>query len=86
MTLLRLLLRLLSVLAALDAFYGLVQQLAGFPSWDLRWINSSGYMALNVGGFDRSFGSFSSSQEYAVFLASAWSYGWHCSDGGGLCG
>ena len=66
--LLRLLLRLLSVLAALDAFYGLVQQLAGFPSWDLRWINSSGYAALNVGGFDRSFGSFSSSQEYAVFL------------------
>ena len=66
--LLRLLLRLLSVLAALDAFYGLVQQFAGFPSWDLRWINTSGYAALNVGGFDRSFGSFSSSQEYAVFL------------------
>ena len=67
--LLRLLLRLLSVLAALDAFYGLVQQLAGFPSWDLRWINSSGYTALNVGGFDRAFGSFSSAQEYSVFLS-----------------
>jgi hypothetical protein len=65
---LRVLLRLLSVLAALEAFYGLVQQLAGFPSWDLRWINTSGYVALGVGGFDRSFGSFSSSQEYAVFL------------------
>ena len=66
--LMRLLLRLLSVLAALDAFYGLVQQLAGFPSWDLRWINSSGYAALNVGGFDRAFGSFSSAQEYSIFL------------------
>jgi hypothetical protein len=66
--LMRLLLRLLSVLAALDAFYGLVQQLAGFPSWDLRWINSLGYSALNVGGFIRSFGSFSSSEEYTVFL------------------
>ena len=67
--LLRQLLRLLSVLAALDAVYGLIQQLAGFPSWDLRWINSSGYAALNVGGFARAFGSFSSSQEYAVFLS-----------------
>jgi hypothetical protein len=66
--LLRLLLRLVSVLAALDAFYGLVQQFAGFPSWDLRWINSSGYGALNVGGFDRAFGSFSSAQEYSIFL------------------
>jgi hypothetical protein len=67
--LLRLLLRLISILAALEAFYGLVQQFAGFPSWDERWINSSGYAALNVGGFTRSFGSFSSSQEYAVFLS-----------------
>jgi len=66
--LLRLLLRLLSVLAALDAFYGLIQQFAGFPSWDLRWINTSGYTALSVGGFTRAFGSFSSAQEYTVFL------------------
>jgi hypothetical protein len=65
---LRQLLRLVSILAALDALYGLVQQFAGFPSWDQRWIQSSGYAALNVGGFDRSFGSFSSSQEYAVVL------------------
>jgi len=66
--LLRQLLRLLSVLAAFDALYGLVQEFAGFPSWDLRWINTSGYGALSVGGFERSFGSFSSSQEYSVFL------------------
>jgi hypothetical protein len=66
--LLRKLLRLVSVLALLGAFYGLVQQFSGFPSWDLRWINSAGYTALNVNGFDRAFGSFSSAQEYAVFL------------------
>ena len=35
---LRQLLRVVSVLAALDAVYGLVQQFAGFPPWDLRWI------------------------------------------------
>ena len=67
-TLLYTLFRLVSVLAALDALYGLVQEFAGFPSWDLRWISSSGYAALSVDGFDRSFSSFSSSQEYAVFL------------------
>jgi hypothetical protein len=66
--LLRQLLRVISILAALDAIYGLVQQFAGFPSWDLRWIHSSGYSALNVGGFDRTFGSLSSAQEYAVVL------------------
>ncbi len=65
---LRQLLRVISILAALDAVYGLIQQFAGFPSWDLRWIHSSGYSALNVGGFDRTFGSLSSAQEYAVIL------------------
>ncbi len=67
--LLRQLFRVLSILAALDAAYGLVQEFAGFPSWDLRWIHSSGYSALNVGGFDRPFGSLSSAQEYAVVLS-----------------
>ena len=66
--LLHMLLRLLSILAALDAFYGLIQQFAGFPSWDLRWISSSGYTALSVDGFNRAFGSFSSAQEYSIFL------------------
>jgi hypothetical protein len=66
--LMRQLLRVLSILVALDAIYGLVQQFAGFPSWDLRWIHSSGYSALNVGGFDRTFASLSSAQEYAVVL------------------
>jgi len=62
-------LRVVSVLAALDACYGLFQQFSGFPSWDQRWITSSGYAALGIGAFDRSFGSFASSQEYAVFLS-----------------
>jgi hypothetical protein len=66
--LLRQLLRIVSILAALDALYGLVQEFAGFPSWDQRWIHSSGYSALNVGGFDRTFASLSSAQEYAVIL------------------
>jgi len=61
--------RLLAGLAVLSAIYGLVQQFGGFPSWDERWIGSSGYGALNVGGVIRAFASFSSSQEYAVFLS-----------------
>jgi len=67
-TTLRQLLRVVAVLAALDAVYGLVQQFAGFPSWDVRWVNTSGIVALNINGFTRSFGSLSSAQEYAIFL------------------
>jgi len=58
-----------AILAAFNAFYGLIQTLAGFPSWDLRWIQSSGYAALNVYGSTRAFGSFSSAQEYSAFLS-----------------
>jgi hypothetical protein len=32
-------------------------------------VQTSGYTALNVGGLTRAFGSFSSSQEYAIFLS-----------------
>jgi hypothetical protein len=63
------LLRLVAVLATLSAFYGLVQQFVGFPSWDTRWINSNGYAALIVGGVTRAFGSFASASEYATFLS-----------------
>ncbi len=65
---LRRILWLVAVLAALDAIYGLVQTLGGLPSWDARWVQTSGFTALNVGGVTRAFGSFSSSQEYATFL------------------
>jgi len=67
---LRRLFRLIGALSVLSAIYGLVQQFVGFPSWDERWITSSGYVALNVGdGVTRAFGNFSSAQEYAAFLS-----------------
>jgi len=67
---LRRLFRLVAALSVLSATYGLVQQFVGFPSWDERWITSSGYIALNVGnGVTRAFGNFSSAQEYAAFLS-----------------
>jgi hypothetical protein len=67
---LRRLFQLVAVLSVVSAIYGLIQQFVGFPSWDERWIASSGYVALNVGnGITRAFGNFSSAQEYAAFLS-----------------
>jgi len=66
---LRHLFQLVAALSVLSSIYGLVQQFAGFPSWDARWIGSNGYNSLNVGGVIRAYGSFASSQEYAVFLS-----------------
>ncbi len=52
------------------AVYGLFQQFVGFPSWDSAWVETDGYTALNVGnGVVRAFGTSSSAQEYALFLA-----------------
>ena len=65
---LRRIVSLIAGLAALDALYGLMQTLGGFPAWDVRWIQTAGYTALSVGGVTRAFGSFSSSAEYATFL------------------
>lgn len=61
-------LRLLAGLSVLAAIYGLIQTFSGFPSWDERWIENSGYVALNVNKAIRAFGSFASGQEYALFL------------------
>ena len=67
---LRRLFQLVAVLSVVSALYGLIQQFVGFPSWDERWIASSGYVALNVGnGVTRAFGNFASAQEYAAFLS-----------------
>ncbi len=67
---LRRLFRLVAMLSVVAAVYGLFQQFVGFPSWDQRWITSSGYVALNVGnGVTRAFGNFASAQEYAAFLS-----------------
>ncbi len=40
---------LVAALSVVAATYGLVQSFSGFPSWDRRWIETSGYTALNVG-------------------------------------
>lgn len=55
-------------IASLAAGYGLWQTIAGFPSWDSQWIDVAGYTALQVGVI-RAFSTFSSSAEYAIFLA-----------------
>lgn len=59
-----------AILSLLSACYGLYQQFVKFPTWDLVWIDSKGYTALNLGsGVVRAFSFFSSAQEYAVFLS-----------------
>jgi hypothetical protein len=61
-----------AILGLLAAIYGLIQQFSGFPSWDQSYINTKAYTALQVGnGVTRAFGTFSSGQEYAVFLSVA---------------
>jgi hypothetical protein len=52
------------------AVYGIRQTTVELPSWDAAWFNINGYPALNVGRV-RAFGSFSSSAEYATFVAIA---------------
>jgi O-antigen ligase/polysaccharide polymerase Wzy-like membrane protein len=59
------------VLAMGIAVYGLLQQEVGFPSWDDSWIEVNGFSALNVGGSIRSFGTLTSSAEYALYLSAA---------------
>jgi hypothetical protein len=63
---------LLGLLAIPASVYGLLQTYVGFPSWDMRWIESvtgnGAYAALDVGGVIRAFSSFSSASEYASFL------------------
>ncbi len=53
------------------AGYGLVQTVAGFPSWDQHWIDQVSFASLNVGGVIRPFATFSSAQEYAEYLSVA---------------
>jgi hypothetical protein len=61
-----------AILGLISAVYGLYQQFVGFPSWDASYVSSKAYTALQVGnGVTRAFGTFSSGQEYAVFLSVA---------------
>jgi len=55
---------------AVIALYGILQSKTGFPSWDIDWLNVTGYSALNVGDEIKPFGTFSSSAEYSLFLGS----------------
>jgi hypothetical protein len=64
------LLMLLLVLSVAIGAYGLWQTQVGLPSWDRSWVDINGYSSLNIGDRIRSFGTFSSSAEYALFLAS----------------
>jgi hypothetical protein len=62
------------VVACLVAAYGLLQtQYGTITSWDQRWLDVNSYIALNVGDSGtnstiRPFSTFSSNQEYAVFM------------------
>ncbi len=59
---------LVAVLGVGACGYGLVQQYRGLPSWDVAWVRTAGYTALSIGSGIRSFGTMSSSSEYAAFL------------------
>jgi hypothetical protein len=65
------LLKLVALLAVAAVLYGLTQTVYGFRSWDLHWIRTSGYAALNVNGVIRPFATFSSAAEYAYFAGVA---------------
>lgn len=61
--------RIVIPIALLASLYGLHQVFVGFLPFDQAWIDSAGYIALNVGGFIRPFGTFNSAAEYATYLA-----------------
>jgi hypothetical protein len=68
----RRLMLLIATLAPLTALYGLSQTFVGFRSWDQVWIESvrhQQYLAIDVAGNVRAFGTFSAASEYAAFLA-----------------
>ncbi|MEJ7784156.1 MAG: hypothetical protein WKF96_05075 [Solirubrobacteraceae bacterium] len=63
------------VVACLVGIYGLLQtQFGTIASWDQTWLDVNGYTALNVGDSGtgsqiRPFSTFSSNQEYSLFMA-----------------
>jgi hypothetical protein len=62
--------RTVAILSLFAAIYGLFQQFSGLPGWDRSWITTKGYNALSLGSnVIRAFGSFSSAEEYALFLS-----------------
>lgn len=66
----RLVLDVIAWMSLAGALYGLVQTFVGFPIWDERWVASNpGYLALDVNGVTRGFGTMSSFAEYGLLLA-----------------
>jgi hypothetical protein len=59
------------VLGVCNAAYGMVQAVGAMPSWDVAWLQTGGYTALRVGNDLKPFGTFTSSAEYAAYLAVA---------------
>jgi len=58
-----------TIVSVVVACYGLWQGQVGFSSWDRNWVHVAGYAALSLGGGAlRSFGTLSSSAEYASYL------------------
>lgn len=49
--------------------YGLLETFVGFTGFDRYWVDSVGYVALNVSGTIRTLGPATSAAEYASFLA-----------------
>ena len=63
--------KMVAALGLAAAAYGLTQTIVGFPSWDQRWIDQVSFASLNVNGVIRPFASFTSAQEYALYIAIA---------------
>jgi hypothetical protein len=64
-------LMLAAVIAVPAAVYGLAQIFLGFPSWDVRWIETTAPGSLRVEEAIRPFATFSSSSEFGTFLGIA---------------
>lgn len=59
-------------LATLIATYGFFQSLVVLPSWDRAWVDIAGYGALFLeGNTPNTFGTFSSTAEYTLFIGIA---------------
>lgn len=67
----RLVIKVVVVVGLSAAVYGLAQTLIGFPPWDRLWIQQVTFASLNVNGVIRPFATFSSAQEFAVYLSVA---------------
>jgi len=59
--------RLVTILGAIAAVYGLVQVYVGFRGFEKSWMAENGYGALTVGSTTRPFSIFNNAAEYAAY-------------------